>query len=111
MKRRNERKGLVLAIVLLMLVIAGMILRQGASAKEEEPEEKGAYAAHWMYDESDKLEERVVAIMDDARANNSTSYLYGIEWNEGRNAWELTVVSDTSVTFHYIYDQRFSGKA
>lgn len=110
MKNSKERKNLMVAIVLLIMIIAGMILRSGASAKEELKDQKDAYDYHWL-NEGDSLGDAMEAFIELENENDEHAHLYSLEWDERYGRWEVFIECDNHVVVHYVYDRRFTGEA
>lgn len=100
---KNEKKWIVIAIVLLVMAIAVRITGNMASTKEVEKETKlEAYSAHWVHD-GDDVRNAVNMILEDLVETNGSVRVYNITWNVSEGRYEIEYESGGAFGYSYIY--------
>lgn len=101
--KKNEKKWAIIAIILAMMIIAGRIMNDRASAKEVEDEPaRSAYSYHWL-DDDDTLPEALSAIAEDLEAKNGDFELYSVSWDSENSRYEIDYKSGKWIGTMYIH--------
>ena len=105
--KKNEKKWIVIAIILAVMVIVGNILNMNVSAKKEEVEEpikaKAELVTVWLRD--GEWGESLTKIVEAFKEDYEEVKITNSYWNSDRNRMEITFTTECGDVTGHIYER------